>query len=235
LTGINIPIIEMLMQAWNGLRLLNHQHGTTIMRHSTILIGFILSAAAMTASNAGPAVPGDAAKGAAIVVERCSGCHGADGNSPAPTFPNLAGQHAEYLISELKAYQAGQRESELMQPLVKDLTEADIKNISVFFAKQKPAPGTVNDPSLLTLGKKIYLEGNSDTGVPSCDGCHETGGEGTARFPRLAGQSAEYTMEQFRLYAAGKRPHGKRVMRTVAERLSEKEARAVAEYMASLP
>ncbi len=205
------------------------------MRHSKILVSLILSAAGMTVSNAGPAIQGDADKGAAIVAERCSGCHGANGNSPAPNFPSLAGQHAEYLISELKAYQTGQRESELMQPLVKDLAEADIANISVYLAKQKPAPGAVNDPGLLAFGKRIYLEGNSDTGVPSCDGCHEEGGEGSARFPRVAGQSAEYTLEQFRLYAAGKRPYGKKVMRTVAERLSEKEARAVAEYMASLP
>jgi cytochrome c553 len=88
---------------------------------------------------------------------------------------------------------------------------------------------------LLPLGKKVYLEGNSDTGVPSCDGCHEENGAGSARFPRIAGQNVEYTLEQFRLYTTGKRPFGKKVMRTVAERLTEKEARAVAEYMASLP
>lgn len=205
------------------------------MPHTKLLVGLLLATAGMAVSNAGPALQGDAAKGAAIVAERCAACHGTDGNSQASNFPILAGQHAEYLVSELKAYQTGQRESELMQPLVKDLAEADITNLAVFLAKQKPAPGTVNDPGLLAFGKKVYLEGNPDTGVPSCDGCHEEAGEGSARFPRVAGQNAEYTMEQFRLYAAGKRPYGKKVMRTVAERLSEKEARAVAEYMASLP
>lgn len=205
------------------------------MRFRKFLLALVLAGTGMTASNAGPALKGDAARGAALMAERCAGCHGPDGNSPAPNFPKLAGQHAEYLLHELKEYQEHHRDSELMQPVVKDLGEEDMVNLAVFLAAQKPTPGTVTDASLLALGKKVYLEGNPDTGVPSCDGCHEEGGEGSARFPRLAGQNVEYTLEQFRLYTAGKRPHGKKVMRTVAERLTEKEARAVAEYMASLP
>lgn len=205
------------------------------MKMRGLLITLILTGLGMTSSNAGPPVKGNAARGAVLVAERCGACHGADGNSPVPTYPNLAGQHAEYILSELKAYLEKQRESDIMLPAVQAISVEQANDIAVYFARQKPAPGTVTDPSLLAFGKKVYLEGNSDTGVPSCDGCHEEGGEGSARFPRVAGQSVEYTLEQFRLYAAGKRPYGKKVMRTVAERLSEKEARAVAEYMASLP
>lgn len=205
------------------------------MRYSTLLLGLALTCAGMTASNAGPAIKGDAAKGAALMTERCAACHGPDGNSLAANFPKLAGQHAEYLMLELKEYQANRRQSEVMQPIVKDLSEEDITNLAVFLTAQKPTPGTVTDPQLLALGKKVYLEGNSDTGVPSCDGCHEENGAGSARFPRVAGQNVEYTLEQFRMYSTGKRPFGKKVMRTVAERLTEKEARAVAEYMTSLP
>jgi cytochrome c553 len=205
------------------------------MRPRKILIGLALALAGMTASNAGPTIKGDAAKGAALMAERCAGCHGPDGNSAAPTFPKLAGQSAEYLLHEFKEYQEHHRESEMMEPLVKDLTQEDMNNLAVFLAAQKPTPGTVTEPGLLALGKKIYLQGNSDTGVPSCDGCHEEDGAGSAKFPRVAAQNVEYTLEQFRLYTAGKRPFGKKVMRTVAERLTEKEARAVAEYMASMP
>lgn len=195
----------------------------------------LLALAGAAGSVAAPAGKGDPAKGAALMNERCAACHGADGNSAVPGFPKLAGQHVEYLLSEFKAYRDKQRQSEVMQPVVEALSEQDALDIAAFLAKQAPAPGQVTDPGLLALGKKVYLEGNSDTGVPSCDGCHETGGEGSARFPRVAGQNVEYTLEQFRLYATGKRPYGKKVMRTVAERLTEKEARAVAEYMASLP
>ena len=81
----------------------------------------------------------------------------------------------------------------------------------------------------------IYLEGNPVSGVPSCDGCHEENGYGSPRYPRVAGQNQEYTLEQFRLYATGHRKFGKKVMRTVAERITEQEAKAVAEYIASMP
>lgn len=205
------------------------------MRLRHLLIAATLVGGSTTASNAGPPMQGDLARGAAVMAERCAACHGPDGNSQTPAFPKLAGQHAEYLLHEMKEYQEHHRESELMQPLVQDLAEQDMVNLAVFLAAQKPTPGVVTDPSLLAKGKHVYLSGNPDTGVPSCDGCHEEGGEGSARFPRVAGQSVEYTLEQFRLYVAGKRPYGKKVMRTVAERLSEAEARAVAEYMASLP
>ncbi|NTV95686.1 MAG: cytochrome c4 [Thiobacillus sp.] len=205
------------------------------MRFRTVLIALALTGGGMTASNAGPAIKGDPAKGQALMAERCAACHGPDGNSQAPTFPKLAGQHAEYLLHEINEYKEHHRESDMMQPLVADLSDEDVANLAVFLAAQKPTPGVVSEPALLPLGKDVYLKGNPATGVPSCDGCHEEGGEGSARFPRIAGQNVEYTLEQFRLYVAGKRPFGKKVMRTVAERLSEKEARAVAEYMASLP
>lgn len=205
------------------------------MRLLPVPLILVLASLGMAASMAGPAIQGDPARGAALMAERCAACHGPDGNSPVANFPKLAGQHAEYLLHEIIEYREHHRESELMQPVVQGLSETDMADLAVFLAAQKPTPGTVTEPSLLALGKRVYLEGNSDTGVPSCEGCHEEDGHGSARFPRLAGQNVEYTLEQFRLYTAGKRPFGKKVMRTVAERLSEKEARAVAEYMASLP
>lgn len=205
------------------------------MRFRPYILAFALFGAGMTAVNAGPTGQGDPAKGATLMAERCAACHGPDGNSPVPTFPKLAGQHVDYLVHELNEYQEHRRVSEMMLPIAKELSQTDIADIAVFLAAQKPSPGMVSEPSLLAMGKRIYLEGNSDTGVPSCEGCHEADGSGSARFPRLAGQNVEYTLEQFRLYSSGKRPFGKKVMRTIAERLSEKEARAVAEYMASLP
>lgn len=205
------------------------------MRIRTFYIGLAILCAGVTSPLAGPTPQGDSGRGAELYAASCSGCHGQDGNSPTPSFPKLAGQYAEYLVQELKAFQDGVRPSEMMLEPARTLDEQGMADIALFLAKLPPSPGTVTDASLLPLGKKVYLEGNPDTGVPSCDGCHEENGEGSKRFPRLAGQSVEYSLEQFRLYASGKRPHGKKVMRTVAERLTEKEARAVAEYIASLP
>ena len=176
-----------------------------------------------------------AAKAATTAATICAGCHGADGNSVATTFPKLAGQQKVYLLRELKDYKSGKRVSEIMAPLVADLSEADLAELADYYAKQTPAPGVAGDPALLALGKELYLKGNSKTDVPSCESCHEENGGGSGKFPRVAGQHVDYMLDQFRLYAAGKRTNGARVMQTVAERMSEQETRAVAEYMASMP
>ena len=171
----------------------------------------------------------------AIANEMCAGCHGADGNSMVPGFPKLAGQQKVYLLRELKDYRSGKRVSEIMAPLVSTLSDQDVADLADYYAKQKPAPGVAGNPALLSVGKNLYLKGNSNTDVPSCDSCHEEDGSGSGKFPRVAGQHVDYALDQFRLYATGKRTNGSRVMQAVANRMSEEETRAVAEYMASMP
>lgn len=172
---------------------------------------------------------------AAAAANVCAGCHGADGNSVVTTFPKLAGQQKKYLLKELKDYKSGKRVSEIMAPFMTTLSEDDLDELAAYYAKQKPTPGVPGDPALLAVGKALYLKGNSKTDVPSCDGCHDENGNGDGKFPRVAGQHVDYALDQFRLYAAGKRTNGARVMQAVAERMSEQETRAVAEYMASMP
>ncbi|MEW5771599.1 MAG: c-type cytochrome [Pseudomonadota bacterium] len=169
-----------------------------------------------------------------MAAQVCGGCHGADGNSAVAEFPKLAGQQKIYLLREMLDYREGRRHSEVMVPLLTPLSEQEIAGLAEYFAAQAPAPGTVARPELLALGKRVYLEGNTKTGVPSCDGCHEENGEGSKKFPRVAGQHAAYVLGQIAQYASGKRSNGVKVMRTIAERLSKEEAEAVAEYMASL-
>jgi cytochrome c553 len=192
-----------------------------------LLAGLILSFSAHSA-------PGDPAKGEKLANEACASCHNADGNSVVPSFPKIAGQHAAYLLREMKDYREGRRQNEIMQPLLTPLTEDDLANLAAYFSKQKQTDGVVNKPELLELGKRVYLKGNPTSGVPSCDGCHEENGEGSGKFPRVSGQHAEYTLEQVKQYATGKRSNGVKVMRTIAERLTEEELNAVVEYMSSL-
>jgi len=169
-----------------------------------------------------------------LATEVCGGCHGADGNSIVPDFPKLAGQQKAYLLREMLDYKEGRRQSEIMAPFMGPLSSADMETLATYYAKQEPSDGVVGKPALLELGKRVYLEGNTKSGVPSCDGCHEENGEGSKKFPRLAGQHVAYTLEQLSQYASGKRSNGVKVMRTIAERLTPQEAEAVAEYMASL-
>jgi len=203
------------------------------MSHTTpkFLAALALLGGGLTLSTYAPA----ASPAATAAANICAGCHGADGNSVATTFPKLAGQQNKYLLKELKDYKSGKRVSEIMAPFMTPLSEDDLTELAAYYAKQKPAPGVPGDPALLAVGKALYLKGNSKTDVPSCDGCHDENGNGDGKFPRVAGQHVDYTLDQFRLYAAGRRTNGARVMQAVAERMSEKEARAVAEYMASMP
>ncbi len=197
------------------------------------LFGRIAALALLAAPLAADA--GDASKAISLSANLCASCHGEDGNSMVPMFPKLASQQAVYLLRELKDYKSGKRVSEVMQPIVSGLSDDDLANLAAFYASQKAAPGTVAEPALLPVGKTLYLKGNPKIGIPSCESCHEEDGAGAGKFPRVASQHVDYALEQFRLYAAGKRTNGARVMQAIAERMTEQETRAIAEYMASMP
>lgn len=82
---------------------------------------------------------GDAAAGKAKSAV-CAACHGADGISAAPIYPNLKGQQEAYLVSSMKAYKAGQRQggmSAIMTPQASMLSDADIANLAAYYASLK--------------------------------------------------------------------------------------------------
>ncbi len=178
---------------------------------------------------------GDPAKGKEIVAKTCVACHGVDGNGPVPNFPKLAGTDAGYLLKQLREFKNKRRTSEVMEPIAGALSADEMADAAAFFASQKPAPGTVKDPSLLDAGKKLWTDGNPTSGVPACAGCHGDRGQGDERYPRLAGQYSEYTQDQLGQFKSGKRKNDKRQMQAVADRMSEQEIKAVAEYIANLP
>jgi len=201
-------------------------------QHRTI-VGLALSLATLAAPFAAPALKGNPELAIPLVTERCAGCHGQDGNSPIPNFPRLAGMHPQYLLKELQNYKSEQRSGDIMRAMAAPLSESEMTNLALYFSVQKPVSAGATRPELLALGKKIYDDGNDAVGVPSCSGCHEEDGSGSARFPRVAGQNPEYVLEELGRYASIPN-HRSKVMRTVAQRLSKQEAQAVAEYMASL-
>ena len=79
---------------------------------------------------------GDAAAGKAKAVV-CSACHGVDGNSPNPLWPHLAGQHAAYLVKQLKAFKSGARKDPVMQGMAAPLSDQDMENLAAWYASQK--------------------------------------------------------------------------------------------------
>ncbi len=170
-----------------------------------------------------------------IATTVCAACHGPGGNSLVPTFPSLAGQQVVYLTKQLDEFMSGKRKNEAMAPALADLKTSDVPGLAAYYAAQKPAPGKVEDEVLAKAGEELYNDGNFDSGVPACIGCHQPAGAGNARFPRLAGQKQMYILQQLADFRSGVRSNDKaRVMRVVAGRMTEDEMKAAAEYLASL-
>lgn len=92
---------------------------------SAVLIGTLAHAA-------------DPAAGRKLYDATCAACHGPDGISIAPIYPNIAGQKNEYLVAQLKAFRDGSRKNAIMQPMAKNLTDTDIANLAAYVSTLKP-------------------------------------------------------------------------------------------------
>ncbi len=66
----------------------------------------------------------------------CFSCHGPKGVSSNPKYPNLAGQNAEYLASQLNAFRTGERKDAIMSPMAASMSDADVENVAAYFASQ---------------------------------------------------------------------------------------------------
>jgi len=64
----------------------------------------------------------------------CAGCHGGQGISPTPVWPNLAGQKEQYLVNALKMYRSGERKNSQMSPMAMALTDEDIANLAAYYS-----------------------------------------------------------------------------------------------------
>ena len=181
---------------------------------------------------AGPATAEDAKTIAATV---CIACHADDGNSVIPMFPKIAGLQEEYIVKQLKDFMSGRRKSDIMAPVVAALKPEDIAPLAVFYSSQKLKAGEPENKKSVSLGKLIFHDGNEDSGVPACVGCHQAEGAGHNIYPRIGGQHSTYVTQQLKNFAAGERSNDvSRFMRVTAKRMSEEEIQAVAEYLVGL-
>lgn len=168
----------------------------------------------------------------------CTACHGAEGNSVNPLWPNIAGQHAKYVATQLQAFKSGKRMDPLMTSQSMLLSDEDMADLAVYFESLPGAVQAVADPALVDRGESLYRGGNLEKGVVACIGCHgPTGrGNGAAEYPSLQGQHAAYTAKQLRDYASGARKTGGKtqMMQSIAARLSNEDIKALASYVQGL-
>ncbi len=202
----------------------------------------VLLAAALNVNAAEQAAPkADAAKGKEIAETVCVACHGADGNSPAPTNPNIAGLGADYIYKQLSNFKAPEgkpalRDSPIMGGMVAGLSDEDMKNLAAHYSKQKMTPAAAKDEALIAEGQKLWRMGDFSKGIPACAGCHGPAGAGLpAQYPRLAGQFPEYTEDQLKKFRSGERANDpEKMMRMIADKLSDRQIKALSEYAAGL-
>jgi len=213
----------------------------------------------MTTAQAAVSLVGDAKAGATKAAV-CGACHGVDGNSAAPNFPKLAGQGTRYLLKQIHDIKAWDSETNPakkpvtgrtvleMTGILTNLNEQDIADIAAYFNSQntqlsgsKKMEVQVNSGikvDAMELGAKVYRTGNLVNGVPACTGCHAPDGKGNpaAGFPRLSGQHPDYIEKQLTNFRAGNRINDgdTMTMRSVAEKLSDAEIKALANYIAGL-
>jgi cytochrome c553 len=96
----------------------------------------LLGACCLMIAVSAPATAGDADAGKKK-SQTCSACHGPDGNSSAPDFPKIAGQHYDYLLKALKDYKSGARKNPIMAPLVASLTQRDMEDLAAYYSSQR--------------------------------------------------------------------------------------------------
>ncbi|MFI4939127.1 MAG: c-type cytochrome [Burkholderiales bacterium] len=183
----------------------------------------------------GVALADNTEKAKTIVTQICSACHGMDGNSKDPIYPKLAGRHRDYVVRELNEFASGKRKSDIMSPIVATVDPGDFNALGEYFAAQKPTSDKVLDQAAAEAGKKLYIDGDEDRGVPACAECHEANGSGSGRYPRLAGQHRQYLIEQLHNFQKGVRDYNTaRFMSSIARRLTDDEINELAEFITGL-
>lgn len=202
----------------------------------TLIMALTVAAVSTSAVWAADAeLKGDAAAGKTKSAT-CAACHGMDGNSTNPEWPKLAGQNEQYLYKQLMDFKEQRRINASMAPMVAPLTPQDMADLAAYFASQAGTPGQA-DQTQVTLGTQVFKGGNNATGVAACSACHSPTGAGNpaATFPALAGQHPTYVKLQLNAFRKGERNNDAgKMMRNVANKMSDAEIDAVAEYIAGL-
>ena len=161
----------------------------------------------------------------ASAAASCGGCHGADGNSPRPGMPSLTGQHPAYLAAATRAYVGGDRQDTMMSAMVATLTAADLENIALHYAVQRPKRSAATAEGNAVAGEALSA---------SCNGCHGERGVSSAEdTPSLAGQDPQYLIKATAAYRDGHRGH--ELMRSAAATLDDKAIQDIAAYYVAQP
>jgi cytochrome c553 len=160
----------------------------------------------------------------------CAGCHGENGISQTENIPSLAGQPDQFIQWQLVFFRSGARKNELMQPVVEQINNEDIRNLGAYFASLTPPKASQPDDN-----PDLSQKGAQAAAGRRCASCHTDTFAGTKAVARIAGQREEYLLKALHDYKSGMRSGGGgAAMADVAYPLSDEEITALAHYLAHL-
>jgi cytochrome c553 len=153
----------------------------------------------------------------------CAGCHGEGGISKMPGTPSLVGLDPKYLLAAMNGYKSGRRKHDMMKSLLAAVSDADLSNIALYFALQKPARSQNPVSGKQAAGK---------TAAAACAGCHgDQGVSGNPATPSLAGQDAQYLATALQAYKDGSRKE--QTMQGLAAPLDDRVIKDLAAFYAA--
>lgn len=205
-----------------------------------IVLSLALVAGATSVAHA--AIQGDAEAGKTKAAT-CAACHGNDGNSMVAMYPKIAGQHAPYIVKQLKEFKAAAtsggkegRNDPVMNGMAMPLSEQDMADLAAYFSSQTQKPGATPE-DVIEQGQKLYRGGDTSRGLVACQACHGPRGVGTslAGFPMISGQHPDYIKAQLEKFRAGTRNNDQnQMMQDVARKLTDKDIEILSKYLGGL-
>jgi cytochrome c553 len=185
----------------------------------------LLAAVALAAASA--TAPAAGVEAGRRKAEPCAACHGPDGNAAIPGVPSLSAMPAFYTHWQLLMYRDGRRTDPQMTPFVQHLTDADLADLSAFYAAQpaRPRPAAV-DEAKAVAGRALAQSQH-------CGSCHAPDLMGQNQVPRLAGQDFDYLMKRLRGYKARTTSDLDGMMTMVAQSLSDDDVEKLVHFMAA--
>jgi len=132
-----------------------------------------------------------------VTLQKCTKCHGENGNSTADGMPNLTAQDPAYFKTSLQAYVDGDRSHKMMTKLAVSLDEQTIGTMGIFYAVQQPKRSETASQGNELAGRQLSKD---------CATCHgDDGNAEAANTPSLAGQDARYLVKAMHEYPEGVR------------------------------
>jgi cytochrome c553 len=181
---------------------------------------------------------GDAFRGL-LLARRCNHCHGEEGFSSVPAFPNLAGEDRLSFWKQMQDFRSGKRTSPVMQGIAEGFSARDAADLAAYYAMLPTAsdpqdnrafPQAMHDPAGASMAIRLIVFGDGQRGIPPCQSCH-----GPVSYvkgaPPLATQNGNYLEQQLEHFSDGHRANDINVrMRSIARQLTAEEKKALSEF-----